>query len=324
MSSDVNRPMVTPPKRPPERELGNAIVQVNRRRAYLTDLYASLLKMKWRYLLLIFASAYLMLNAFFATVFVSIGDCINGAKHGSWMDAFFFSIQTLSTIGYGGMTPKGDLSNTLVAIESWLGILGVATFTGIIFTKFARPSSRFLFSRVAVLHRRNGIPSLLFRVANERGNYVVEANMRATVLMDDVTAEGDRMRRLHDLDMVRSFSPMFILSWTAIHEIDASSPLYGMSAEELIERDCRIIISMSGIDGVFSQTIHAYHIYFPDEFAWNARFVDVVHVDVPGKVILDYQHFHSYYELDPTEKSYIDLHPPDSAHQETEVESAEN
>ena len=149
MSSDVNRPMVTPPKRPPERELGNAIVQVNRRRAYLTDLYASLLKMKWRYLLLIFASAYLMLNAFFATVFVSIGDCINGAKHGSWMDAFFFSIQTLSTIGYGGMTPKGDLSNTLVAIESWLGILGVATFTGIIFTKFARPSSRFLFSRVA-------------------------------------------------------------------------------------------------------------------------------------------------------------------------------
>ncbi|TNE44346.1 MAG: ATP-sensitive inward rectifier potassium channel 10 [Deltaproteobacteria bacterium] len=307
MSTNDSPTIVNPPKRPPERELQNALSHVNRRRAYLTDLYASLLKMKWRYLLIIFATMYLLLNAAFATLFVSIGDCIHGAQPGSWVDAFFFSIQTLSTIGYGGMTPKGNLSNTLVAIESWLGILGVATFTGIIFTKFARPSARFLFSRRAVVHRRNGIPSLLFRVANERGNYVVEASMRATVLLDETTSEGDRMRKLHDIELVRTFSPIFILSWTAIHVIDETSPLYGLSPQEMIDRDCRMIISMSGIDGVFSQTIHAYHVYYPDELAWNARYVDVVQTTEPGKVILDYKDFHSYYELDETDPSFI--HP---------------
>ncbi len=307
MSTNDNLTIIQPPPRPPERELQNALGQINRRRAYLTDLYASLLKMKWRYLLVIFASMYLLLNAAFATLFVSLGDCIQGAKPGSWVDAFFFSIQTLSTIGYGGMTPKGDLSNTLVAIESWLGILGVATFTGIIFTKFARPSARFLFSRRAVVHRRNGIPSLLFRVANERGNYVVEAAMRATVLMDETTIEGDRMRRLHDLKLVRTFSPIFILSWTAIHEIDETSPLFGLSPQEILDSDCRVIISMSGIDGVFSQTIHAYHVFYADELAWNARFVDVVRTTDLGKAILDYKDFHSYYEIQETDPCYI--HP---------------
>lgn len=281
-------------------------MHINRRRAYLTDLYASLLRMKWRYLLSIFAGMYFLLNACFATIFVVLGDCIQGAKPGSWSDAFFFSIQTLSTIGYGGMIPKGHIGNTLVAIESWLGIMGVAVFTGMIFSKFARPSARFLFGRAAVVYKRNGTPSLVFRVTNERGNYVVEASMRATVLLEEITSEGEHMRKLFDLQLARNFSPIFILSWMAIHVIDENSPLYGISPQELQERDGRVIISMSGIDGLFSQTIHAYHLYYADEIVWNARLVDVVTPNEQGQTVLDYKHFHDYTLIPPPRSR---LHP---------------
>lgn len=296
---------ITPP--PPGRHqlLAQNLVQLNRRRAYLTDIYASLLKMKWRYLLALFAASYLLLNALFATIFLTIGGCITGARPGSWSDAFFFSIQTLSTIGYGGMMPKGDLANTLVAIESWLGILGVATFTGIVFAKFARPSARFLFSRVATIYKRNHVPCLVFRVANERGNYVTEANMRATILLEERTQEGDKMRRLYDLELARSFSPIFALSWMAIHVINETSPLYQMTMKQWTEQEGRIIISMSGIDDVFSQTVHTYHVYSAESVIWNAKLIDVILAQDDGTTILDYEHFHNYYRLEESDPSYI-------------------
>ncbi len=261
--------------------------------------------MKWRYLLTLFAMMYLLLNATFATIFALIGDGITGAQPGSWTDAFFFSIQTLSTIGYGGMMPKGDLSNSLVTIEAWLGILGVATFTGILFSKFARPSARFLFSRIAVIYRRNGIPCLVFRVANERGNYVAEATMRATILLEERTAEGEHMQRLYDLKLERTFSPIFVLSWMAIHVIDETSPLFPMTPDEFQAHNGRIIISMTGIDDVFSQTIHSYHIYMPTEILWNAKLIDVILPQGDGRTFLDYKHFHNYYLLESNDQAYV-------------------
>lgn len=287
---------ITPPHR--NEELTTGLVHTNRLRSlYLTDIYASLLKMKWRYLLLLFALSYIILNAAFATLYYSTGNCINGADPNSWLDAFNFSVQTLSTIGYGGMTPKGAWGNFWVTVESWLGIIAVAMFTGIVFSKFARPTAMIQFSRVAVIHTYEGVPSLVFRLANRRGSNIIEARLRATILLEEETSEGQRMRRLHDLKVVRQFHPVLIMSWMVIHPIDAESPLHGLTADDLQNRFARIIISMSGVDGIFMQVTHSHYFYNTDHIIWNAKLVDVIQSQPDGTVVLDLDRFHDYMPL---------------------------
>lgn len=291
-------PIITPPPR--SDELASGLIHLNRQRSmYLTDVYASLLKMKWRYLLLLFAFSYLAINATFATVYFATGNCIKGADPNSWWDAFHFSVQTLSTIGYGGMTPMGTTGDSLVAIQSWLGILVVALFTGIVFSKFARPTARIQFSRVAVVHNYNGVPSLVFRLANERGSNIIEANLRATILLEERTAEGETMRKLHDLKVIRQFHPVLIMSWMVVHPIDEESPLYGLTEEDMQDRFARIIVSMSGVDGIFLQVTHTHYHYNTEHIIWNAKLVNVIKPQEDGSVILDFRHFHDYMPLSP-------------------------
>jgi len=192
---------------------------VGLRRSTFQDIYYFLIAARWRVVLGIYASAYLLLNVLFGLVYRWTGGIAN-ARPGSFADAFFFSAETLGTIGYGVLAPVSRAAHLVATLENMVGLLALATFTGLTFAKFSRPKSRVIFSDVAIIAPRDGRPTFSFRVANERVNHVVEATLRVTLVRSEVTAEGERFRRMYDLPLARDRSPAFVLTWTALHPIE--------------------------------------------------------------------------------------------------------
>jgi len=258
----------------------------------LRDLYARLMRARWSTLILLVITLYVAIHALFAGLLVGIGDCIEGARPGSFWDAFAFSVQTLSTIGYGALSPKGVCGDVVVSTEALVGMLGFALVTGLVFVKFARPHAGIIFSDVAVITQRNGEPCLMFRLANERGSDIVEASLHATVLLDEETAEGERMRRLYDLKLVRDQTPLLLVSWLVIHPIDEDSPLFGLGAQVCEQEDVRVIISVTGMDGTFMQQVYAHHQYQHTDLRFGERFVDVIERQPDGSMLLMLDRFH--------------------------------
>ncbi len=265
----------------------------------LRDLYHFLLEASWPWLLAVLTGAYLAGNALFACAYLLGGDGIAGARPGSFADAFFFSVQTMATIGYGGMAPRSLYANVLVTVEALFGLLGVAMVTGIVFAKFARPTSRVLFSRVAVVAPRDGVPSLMFRMANERSNNIVEAQVHVVLVRNETTAEGEPVRRFHELPLLRARSPIFALSWTAVHSLTDGSPLLGATPPTLAAANAEVVVSLIGFDETFAQTVHARHVYYARDIVWHARFVDVLVVDLQGRRRVDYERFHELVRIEP-------------------------
>ena len=258
----------------------------------LTDLYYQLLQGSWLLVLGVFGLAYLVANLVFALVFVAGGDCIEGAEPGSFADAFAFSVQTLSTIGYGAMSPKTAFADTVVLIEAMVGILGVALATGLCFAKFARPRANVRFTRNVLISPYDGRRCLYFRVANVRGNDVVEASVRVAALTNLVTAEGHTLRRLSDLKLLRDRSPLFRLSWLVIHVIDEDSPLLGVELDDLFRERTMFIVSLTGMDGTFAQAVHARHVYLPQDVVFDHHFVDIITDFQDGRIEFDFDKFH--------------------------------
>ncbi len=256
------------------------------------DLYHFLLNMPWWGLMVVVFLLYILTNCLFAIAYLIGGDNINNATPGAFRDAFFFSIQTIATIGYGAMSPKTLYADILVAIEALIGLLGVAMVTGLMFARFSRPTARVLFSKVAVIAPHNGVPTLMFRAANERMNRIIEAKMQLSLLRDEVTLEGQYIRRIYDLKLLRNSSAAFILGWLVMHPIDEHSPLQGLTRDDLFNMNASIIATMTGLDETLSQTIHARHGYSPDALVWNSQFVDLFTLGHDGQRYLDYRRFH--------------------------------
>jgi inward rectifier potassium channel len=256
------------------------------------DIYHFLLTSSWLRLVTLFALVYLGANAVFAGLYVVGSDSIEGARPGSFADAFFFSVQTMATIGYGHLGPHTTWAHALVTVESFVGLMGLALATGLIFAKFSRPTARVLFSRHAVITLRDGAPCLMFRLANQRGNQIVEARIHVVLARDETTLEGERLRRLSDLEMLRAQHALFALSWTAVHVLTPDSPLYGATAESLAAQGAEIIVSLTGIDESLSQTVHARHSYVAGDLVWGARFVDILSRTPDGRLRIDYARFH--------------------------------
>ncbi|MFT3766668.1 MAG: ion channel [Minicystis sp.] len=300
-ASPVTNAAPTPVGHTPPR-LGDPadVVRVGVRRAYLADLYHFLLATTWRRLMLIIASVYTAINGTFALLYLAGGDCLTGAAPGSFSDAFFFSVQTFSTIGYGVMAPKTPYASFVVTLEAFVGLIMVAMATGLMFAKFSRPTARVLFSDKLVIGVRNGKRVLSLRMANERGNDIIEASFRVTVLKPEITAEGEKIRRLHDLVLVRSETPLFTISFTAFHTIDEKSPLFGETPESLAREAMRFIVTVTGLDATFASTIHARQIYEAPDVVWNARFVDVLSNLPDGRLQIDLSKFHQVEPLPPT------------------------
>ncbi len=268
------------------------VVALGLRRHPGKDVYHYLLTASWTKLIVLVTLAYVGANSAFAGLYLALGDVIENARAGDFWDAFFFSVQTMATIGYGKMAPRTLPANALVAAEALVGMMGLAVVTGLVFAKFSRPTARVLFSRVAVVSPYEKAPSLMFRMGNERVNQIVEAQLHAVLVRDEQTAEGETVRRAHDLVLRRSRSALFALTWTAIHPITRDSPLFGEDARSMAEKETDIIVSLTGYDESLAQTVYARHAYRADQVVWGARFSDIL-VRLPGGArAIDYRRFH--------------------------------
>jgi inward rectifier potassium channel len=269
----------------------------------LRDFYHGLLTIHWWTFFFLLVAVYLGANFAFAVAYWLDPGGLEGAHRGSFADAFFFSVETLSTIGYGGMTPKSLFANIVVTIEAFTGLGLVAVATGLILARVSRPTARVMFSRICVITPFDGVPALMFRAANQRGNQILEAEASVHLFSEVMTKEGFPMRRFRDLALVRPRQPMFALTWTLIHVIDETSPLYGATAESLVAGGAEIVVGLSGVDEIYAQRIYARHSYLPDEVVWGRRLADVLDVDALGRRVVNYHQFH---EVAPLEASGSD------------------
>lgn len=262
------------------------------RRAWLGDVYHLAMTLRWSRLLAAVLLVYLAVNLAFAALFLLGGDCIAGAAPGSFEDAFFFSVQTFATIGYGAMAPKTTYAHAVVALEAFLGMGTMAIATGLVFARFARPTARVTFANHAVISKRDGVPTFMFRMANDRANSIVEARLQVALTRMEQTREGERMRRYVDLELVRSTNILFALSWTAMHELREGSPLFPFDRERLEREHAEIVVSLVGLDATMNQTVHARWSYLPSEILEGERYVDIVTVHADGFRSVDYARIH--------------------------------
>jgi inward rectifier potassium channel len=260
------------------------------------DFYYGVLTASWLGFVMQLAALFLTVNLFFAMLYVADRGGIANARPGNFADAFFFSVQTLGTLGYGVMAPRSLYANILVTAESFTGILIIALFTGIIFARFSRPFARLVFSRNAVVTGFDGTPTLMFRAANQRGNSILDASVSVSLAGNYTTAEGVTMRRFQELKLMRSSNPLFALSWTVMHPIDAASPLYNVGLAEMIEHDMEVVVMLSGMDETIADRIYARHSYAAEEILWHRRFVDVVSLTPTGQRMVDLVRFHDTQE----------------------------
>lgn len=275
------------------------IRRVGLERRALTDVYHRLLVASWPRFLSTLAAAYFAINMLFGFLYWLDPGGVENTRPGSYADSFYFSIQTMATIGYGKMVPADSYCHAVVTLESLCSMLFTALMTGLIFAKFARPTARILFSKHAVIAPRDGIPSLVFRVANERGNNIAEATLRVTLFRNERTLEGELVRRYYDLPLFRNSSPLFMLTWTAVHQITKDSLLHGHTAETLAAEQIEILVTLTGTDNTFAQTVHARHSYRVGDLRWNERLVDLLRQDENGGRYVDYRVFHDTMPQEP-------------------------
>jgi inward rectifier potassium channel len=268
-----------------------------RRRAF-GDLYHRILTMSWPRFLVAGLATYLLTNFVFATLYLLQPGSINNAAPGSFADHFFFSVETIATIGYGVMSPATLYANLVMTVESSVGILFAALTTGLIFARFSRPTARVIFSRVAVVGPHNGKPTLTVRLANQRRNQMLAVQVVMTLVRDELTEEGLLLRRFHDVKLVRDRSPVFALTFTVMHEIDEFSPLQGATAEQLAAINAELVVSSNGIDETLVQPVHARTSYLPHEILWDHRFADIMGYTEDGRRAIDYSRFHDTVCLD--------------------------
>jgi len=243
------------------------------------SLYHALLSLSWPRFIGLLVGGYLFVNLLFAAAFMACGPgALGGAAAatmgGNFARAFFFSVHTFATIGYGNVVPVGVPANVLVTGETIVGLLGFALSTGVLFSRFARPTARIIFSDLAVVAPYRGGTGFMFRLVNGRSSQLIELDVK--VLFSRITERGGmRLRAYDQLRLERTHVVFFPLSWTVVHPIDASSPLFGLSQEDLRACDAELLILLSGIDETFAQTVHARTSYKADEIVVGARFANI-------------------------------------------------
>lgn len=285
------------------------VVVVGAPPAPLRDYYHRFLRLSWPAALGVIVVVFLALNALYACAYLVVGGLEN-AREGSFADAFFFSVQTMGTIGYGSMFPRTPLANALVVSEAVVGLLVTAVTTGLVFSKFSQPSSHIAFTSRVTIAPMDGVPTLSFRLGNQRGNQVVEAELRVTFVRTERTKEGGVFYRMYDLPLVRHRSPAFSRSWTAMHTITEGSMLWSYTPEKMKRDEVELIVSVIGIDDTSLQPVHARTRYIDDQIVWGARHADTLSEREDGVLVLDLSRFDDVVPAEPTEGFPYRYTPP--------------
>ena len=287
--------------------IADDVVIVGTRPHPLRDAYHLVLRMRIGWLLALIAAVYLLINALFAVLYWLAGG-VSGAS-GSLKDAFFFSVQTMGTIGYGAMFPVGTTAHALVTAESIVSMLVTALVTGVIFARFSQSSGQLVFSDKATISPMNGVPTLSFRVGNDRASTVFEARVKLSLIRTEKTKEGMTFYRLVDMQLTRDNSQALARSWTVMHTIDAQSPLFGATPESCKDQEAEFVVMVVGTDDTSLQPVHGRARYTLEDVVWGARHADVLRELPDGRIELDVSKFD---DLIPTEATKDFPYPPSS------------
>jgi inward rectifier potassium channel len=269
-----------------------------RHQSKLRDPYHLALTLTWPRFYLALALAFILVNLVFGLAYWLAPGSVTNAHEGEFLDYFFFSIETLATVGYGVMSPASRYGHLVASIEILTGMVGVAMITGLVFARFSKPTARILFSDRAVIRDFEGAHVLMLRIANERHNRVVEATATLSLVRTEINAQGESFVRIHDLRLLRERTPVFALTWTLIHPIDEQSPMYGLDAGKLAASRSRILASVTGHDETMAASVYAGSEYEADDLVFDGHFVDILSVTPDGQRVVDLTRFHDI-ETDP-------------------------
>ncbi|GAB7526956.1 ion channel [Paraburkholderia sp. 2C] len=262
------------------------------------DLYHRALTMNWPTFFASLAALFLVLNTAFASLYMLGHTPIANQSPPGFIGAFFFSVETLATVGYGDMHPQTVYAHLVATLEIFVGMSGVALATGLVFARFSRPRAHIMFARLAVVHPVEGRATLMVRAANARQNVISEARARLRLMRMETTSEGYRIRRIRDLELVRDQHPLFVFSWNLMHVIDEQSPLFGETAESLAEQRAEVLVTIEGSDENTAQTMQARYSWPSGDIRWQHRYVDVIREE-GGISHVDYTRFHDVLPFEP-------------------------
>jgi inward rectifier potassium channel len=270
---------------------------VGDRRMPLRDFYHALLERPWWVTIAAISGAFLFANVVFGLAYLIVGGVAH-ARAESFRDAFFFSVQTMGTVGYGAMFPDSTGANLVVTVEAITGLTLTALATGLVFAKFSRSTARLIFTEKATIAPLNGVPTLSFRLGNERGNQIVDAQLKVVLVRTEQTREGKLFYRMLDLPLTRQRALSLSRSWNALHVIDRESPLYGETPASLAAKEVELQVQVIGLDDATMQMVHGGHRYFARDILWGHRLADVLSETPDGHLLLDLRKFH---DIEPTE-----------------------
>ncbi len=238
------------------------------------------------------ALVFIAFNAVFAA-FYWIGDQpVSNVPGSAYIDYLYFSIETLSTAGYGDMHPQTHYGHFIATVELFTGIFSMSLMTGLIFARFSRPNARLLFANHPVVSNHDGKPTLMVRFANERHNIIGNATAKLWLLQNAVSKEGQSLRRFCELPLMRNEHPALALSWTLYHVLDEESPLYGLNADDFGALGVSLVVVVTGYDVIAAQTVHARKSYDHTDIRFGQRYADILDTSEDGRLRIDYGRFH--------------------------------
>ena len=270
---------------------GREVESYGLRTDFWADFAQRSLSVGWPAFVAASAIAFLLLNCLFALVLM-LGDQPIANAPGDFLHYFYFSIETLATVGYGDMHPQTHFGHVVASVEMFVGVFATAVLTGLVFYRFSRPRARFLFAERAVVTQHDGRPSLMVRVANQRLNPIANPSAKMWLSTTVLTAEGETWRRFIELPLLRAQSPLFQLSWTIIHDIDETSPLTGMNADALAAIQGSVLVTVEGHDETSAQSVRARKTYLSSDVVFGERYVDVLESSDEERVRVNYTKFH--------------------------------
>lgn len=251
------------------------------------DPYHAALTLSWAPFAGVAVAAIILINATFALLYALVPGAVQNLHPHDFVMAFFFSVETLATVGYGEMAPSGLYGHAIAAVEIVVGMAFTAVMTGLIFIRFSRPRARFLFAKNLVVTRHNGRPTLMLRLANGRFSTMTSARVRLGVVLAEVTQEGRPFQAVHDLHLVRSEIPIFPMAWTIMHVIDAASPLHAASPEQLTQSGARFFVALEGRDTALQAVVQDMRTYSSADIAHGMQYADMITHDETGQATAD-------------------------------------